>query len=70
MCTLNAANLPEALSHPLPDLSEFTAMFWSCRDTHRVLTTRPTDAGCPRCDVRGARDDLGLYQTHRLDMSR
>lgn len=29
MCTLNAANLPEALSHPSPDLSEFTAMFWS-----------------------------------------
>lgn len=40
------------------------------RDTHRALTTRPTGAGCPRCDVRGARDDLGLYQTHRLDMLR
>lgn len=30
-------------------------------NTHRVLTTRPTDAARSHHDVRGARDDLGLF---------
>lgn len=30
-------------------------------NTHHVLTTRPTGAARSHRDVRGARDDLGLF---------
>lgn len=47
---INASNLPEA----------FHVCYLTSHNTHRVQTTRPTDAGRSRRDVHGARDDLGL----------
>lgn len=43
------------------DICHLTYVAVSEHNTHHVLTTRPTDAARSHRDVRGARDDLGLF---------